>query len=284
MQVLKLQDVHRTVEDRVFKESALVSLGAALGFAGCAVGMYLWYRFGTLPRIVIFFSGGTLSLISLVCFSCFAKTLASTNWLVAINPSRMLIKFRSYLNSHLPGEDPQVISLAFSEIKSARITKHTVKYRGAQRSGTTTEFHTYLDLIVDDDKLDGLRERLTYERSAKARKKFSILEFSTKAIHYPVSVPEAQTIRIQWRCPGAHVVPGIKQVVDLLARQHVTIEPAQRHVRDYTKSASRDDKGAEAKILELVEKGKIIAATRLAKNIYNYDTTQAKEFVEGLLQ
>jgi hypothetical protein len=41
----------------------------------------------------------------------------------------------------------------------------------------------------------------------------------------------------------------------------------------------------EGKILELAEKGKTIAAMRLAKEVYNYRTTaEAKRFVESLLE
>jgi hypothetical protein len=284
MQLLRLQDVNLTAQDRVFKESALVIFVAGLVFAGLAVGIYLWNRFGDLPFFFVVVSGGFLALFSIICFGCFAKTLAPTNWLLAVGPDRILIKFRSYLNPHLPAVDPQVVSLSFSEIEAAQVTKQKIKYYGSQRNAPTTEFHSYLDLFIHGGNLHPLHERLRYERTAKVTKDRGVCKVSTKAVHYPVSVPEDRTIRIQWRCPSSHVVPGIKKAADALARQRVTIRPMQRQVNDYTKTSSADGEKPEAQILELAEKGKIIAATRLAKKVYDYDTTEARQFVEGLLQ
>ncbi len=229
-------------------------------------------------------SGGFSALFSVVCFRCFAKTLAPTNWLVAIGPDRMLLKFRSYLNSHFPEEDPQVILLSYSEVEAAQITKQKIIYEGARREGPTTEYHTYLDLFVRDQDPQPLKERLRYERNVKVTKDRIICKTSSKAVHYPVSVVEDKIIRIQWRCPSSWVVPGIKRVIDVLARQHVNIRPTQRQVHDYTKTHSADSKESEARILELAEKGKVFAATRLARKVFNYNTTEAKQFVEGLLR
>ncbi len=272
-----------TVQDRIFKESALLTFIAAVVFAGLAVAMYLWNRFGELPFLSVVVSGGFLALFSLICFRCFAKTLAPTNWLLAVGPDQMMVKFRSYLNPHLPADDPQVISLSFSEIEAAQITKQKIIYEGARREGPTTEYHTYLDLFIQGRDLQPLRERLKYERNAKVTKNRIICGISTKAVHCPVSVPEDKTIRIQWRCPSSHVVPGIRKVADALARHLVDIRLMESQVRDYTKTDSADGKKSDAKILELAEKGKTIAATRLARKIYHYNTTEAKQFVEGLL-
>ena len=125
---------------------------------------------------------------------------------------------------------------------------------------------------------------MRYERNVKVTKDRIICKTSTKAVHYPVSVVEDKIIRIQWRCPSSCVVPGIKKAIDLLARQRVNVRPIQRQVHDYTKTNSADSKESEARILELAEKGKIFAATRLARKVFSYNTTEAKQFVEGLLQ
>ena len=39
----------------------------------------------------------------------------------------------------------------------------------------------------------------------------------------------------------------------------------------------------EGRIIELVESGDTIAAVRLARDVYGYDLTEAKMFVDGLM-
>jgi len=283
MQLLKLKDVQLSVQDRIFKESALMQFLAGLVFAALAIGILLWNRIGDLSFVAVIFPGSFFVLFSVISFRIFKKTLAPANWLVAIGPDRIFIKFRSYLNSHLPADDPQVISLTFSEIEAAQITKKKIKYRGSKNT-PTTEYLTYLDLSVKTENLQPLQERLKFERTTKVSKDLGGCKYSSKAQHYPVSVPADKIIRIQWRRPSSHIVPNIRKAVDLLERQRVVIRPVQRETCDYTAGSVRNEAKPDDKILELAEKGNIIAATRLAQQVYDYDTTQAREFVNSLLQ
>jgi len=284
MQLLNLKDVQLTVQERIFKESALVQFLAGLIGVGFVVAMFLGYRYEKLPFYVFVLSSIVPVLFSAICFRHCAKATASNNWLLAIGPDRMLIKFRSYLNPHLPADDPQVVSLPFSEIEAAQITKEKIRYYGSRENSKTTEYQTHLDLHIKTESLQPLQERLKYERSIKTYKDSGICKSSTKANHYPVSVPDNNTIRIQWRSPGTHIIPGIKRAADLLARQQVIIKPVQRRTSDYTKKGVQDSEKADERILELAERGKIFAATRLAKQVYDYDTTQARKFVDSLLK
>ena len=284
MQLLKIKDVQLTTQESVFKESALVQFLAGLIGVGFGIGMFLGYRYGKLPFYVFILSGVLPALFSIMCFRHCAKAMSPTNWLLAIGPDRVLIKFRSYLNTQLPEEDPQVVSLSFSEIEAAQITKEKIRYYRSQGNSKTTEYQTHFDLHIKTDSLQPLRERLRYERSVKTYKDSGIYKSSTKARHYPVSVPEDKIIRIHWRCSGSFVTGGIKKAADLLARNHVIIKPVQRKISDFTTKAVQDGAKAGDKILELAESGNIIAATKLAKRVYNYDTTQAKKFVDSLLQ
>ena len=157
-------------------------------------------------------------------------------------------------------------------------------YRSIDRKGPRTEFHTYLDLVIFCDNLAQLQERLKYERTLKPYRKIGFCTVSSRAEHCPVTIVGDRTIRIEWRSPQSFVLPGVKKAIDLLARQNVYIDVLEKEILDYTKKESHDPKEQEGKILELAEKGKIIAATRLAKETYNSDTTtEAKQFVESLL-
>ena len=282
MQLLALKDVSITIQDSRFKQSSLTKLIAALLFLGLTIGFFCGYKSGEMPLFAFLVSGGFMFLFSLIFFSFFKKTLSPLNWLMVVGPGRILIKFRSYLNSHLPETDPQVIKLNPEEIISTNIVKQKLVC-SSRKNTKTTEYRTSLDIVLADD-LSELKERLKYERNLKAKKVKSVVTYRTKTHHYPVSVIDNNIIRIEWKSPASIITPGIKKVIDLLQRQGITIEPKKHEVNDFTKINSKDDKQNEEKILQLAQNGNILAATKLARRVYNYNTTQAKEFVEGLLE
>jgi hypothetical protein len=282
MNLLVLQDVNLSPLDCRFRQSPLAQFGAFLLFASLAVGAFCWYRFGDLPLLVTIFSGGFLGLISLLFFSIFKKSLAPTNWILAVGPDRILIKFRSYLNAHFPSTDPQVAQFHPSELRSAGITKQRITAPGSG-NGYVTSFHTFLDLHVSGAVLSPLQERLKYERTVKVQTGTRI-KSSSKARHYPVSVIDSDTIRIEWRSPQDVVVPGAKKALAVLSRFHVSIEAINREVIDLTEDCAAAQKSTEDKILLLAERGNLMAATKLARRVYKLNLTEAKQFVEELLE
>jgi len=62
---------------------------------------------------------------------------------------------------------------------------------------------------------------------------------------------------------------------------HAPVE-ATVAVRDYTALGALKRHEQESKLLELVESGRIMDAIRLARSLYGYDVTEAKQFVDGL--
>lgn len=279
MQILKPSEVQLMAQDQVFKESALSFFIANVVFTAIEIGLYLMYKSGKLPLIVFIFTCLFFLLFLMFSFNCFKKALARTNWLFVISYDRVYIKFRSYLNANLPENDPQIISLSFSEIEAAQIIKmRTCSYSlGNEKQ---TQFQKYLDLKVRVENLQQLRERLKYEVAAKITKQTRFVKSSTKSGHYPVSVPADNVIRILW----SNITPNIKKAVALLERQRVAIKPVQKEFRDYTKTAVQESGNPDDKILELAQQGKTIAAAKLAQRIYDYDLTQANKFVDGLLK
>lgn len=79
MQLQKLENVHLTVQEHIFKESSFLQFFTGLLFAGIGIGMFLWNRFGNLPLFIFVISDFFLALFSIICFRHFVKTLASTN-------------------------------------------------------------------------------------------------------------------------------------------------------------------------------------------------------------
>jgi ribosomal protein L7/L12 len=64
----------------------------------------------------------------------------------------------------------------------------------------------------------------------------------------------------------------------------VNMERLHREVIDLTEDGAAIQKSTEDKILHLAERGNLMAATKLARRIYKLSLTEAKQFVEELLE
>lgn len=280
MKLLKLQDVSLGQHHCVCKQSPLAQFVAFLLFGALTMGAFCWHRFGALPLWGAILGGGFLFLISLLFFSIFKKSLATTNWIMAVGPNEVLIKFRSYLNAHFPKTDPQVVQLLPSELQWARITKQRITAPGSD-NGNVTSFHTFVDLSVRAGDLSPLQDRLKYERTVQIETGTKV-KTRSRARHYPVSVVDSQLIRIEWRSPHDVVVPGAKKALAALSRCGIAVDSLHREVIDLTEDRSETKKSTEDKILHLAERGNLMAATKLARRAYKLSLTDAKQFVEEL--
>jgi hypothetical protein len=221
-------------------------------------------------------------LISLLVSGAFKKSLLPTNWLLAIGPDEIFIKFRSYQNVDFPGDDPQAVSLKLSEIASVNITKQTIISPGS-RNSSTTSFHTFLDINVISSDLNSLKEQLKYERNISSEKKTGFITIRSKVRHYPISVVDHDTIRIEWRSPTDIILPRIKKAILAFQRQKIKIDPNKKEKIDTTSRGRNDKNKAEDDILHLAERGNIMAATKLARRTYNLTLAEAKQFVEEMI-
>ena len=281
MTLLTLQDAGLTNLDVRFRQSPIVQLIAFVLFFCLGIGAGCWYWFGELPLARALLSGGSILVVSLLFFANFRKALSPANWILAVGPGRVLVKFRSYLNARFPAADPQVVLLDPSEIAFGRMTKQRIKAPG-RRGRNETSFHTFLDLRVHSVDLTPLKERIKYERILKPQAMGR--HTSAKAQHYPVSVAGADTIRIEWRSPRDIVTPGIRKALGALKGQGIAVEPPSREVIDLTEQGRRGLEKAEDKILYLAERGNLMAATRLARRAYGLGLTEARQFVEDLAE
>ena len=266
-----------------FRQMAYPHLIALAAFCGLAVGSFLWNSFGDLPTGVFiplcFFS----ILLGFHALSTLRKALTPSNWLLIMDRDTVSIKFRSYLNSHFPETDPQVIRIPQGEIDSARITKQKITQYSGLNSSRQTSYHTFLDLNLRERDLSPLQEQLKKERNTKAPQTGRFIKSRSKAMHYPVSVAGPDTIRIEWRSPHDQIQPGIKKVIELFSRNGIKIEPLSKEVLDMTLTSSEKAE-LEDRILFLAQRGETIAAIKLVRKAMGMNLTDAKKFVEELIQ
>jgi ribosomal protein L7/L12 len=77
-------------------------------------------------------------------------------------------------------------------------------------------------------------------------------------------------------------VPNAQTFLDALAR-HTLVRPKEKTSKDIINLEQLSSAEQETRLLELAESGDKIAAITMARRLYNYDLTQAKELLEGLV-
>ncbi len=255
---------------------------------------------------VISFFFGTAALIASLRFM---KSLKPCNWVVKQGLDRLQIKFRPYLNSHLPEEDLVVVEIPFSEIEWVRKPKETVHTETSD--STQTRFYTFLDIKLISGQIEELKKAIKVERNRRppieslnrelfqARKhkqseqEINVLKEKIQAEkikhpkgggrvtgvsnHHPVRMTEEKILRIDWR--GLN--PGIHHILNSL-ENFIVVEPQIKSTSDYT--SGKAALNIENQILEHVEKGNKVEAISLVRMKYGYSLTEAKQFVENLLK
>jgi hypothetical protein len=289
MRLLTLEQAQPTTEDVVFEQQALPPLFGALAFlavsVGCIIGLFnadgLYQTIGLILGAALFLIG------SLVAFSCFRKALLPTNWLVALGPDRMLIKFRSHLNTDLPSTDPQVAQLPLAGIKAARITRQQItEYtrpnlpRDKSHSSSSLVF---LDIFVAGVDLTALKQRLKYEHAVRPEEFEMGVISKGKSGHYPVSIRTNKFIRIEWSSPETQIIPRIKKAVAILQSFGVAIAEPHNEALDYTNLGLEQGDIAE-KLLHLIERGRSMQARSFLRKVHDYSPEQADRLVKLLAE
>ena len=199
----------------------------------------------------------------------------TTNWLVRVADHGLYIKFRSYLNHHLPPNDPTVVYIPFRDIRMTRIVREVQEVPDADGRGATSRRRTVVELELGED-LPEIARALAVERQVEApRVAHWYGNSAARYRHYPVQMPTARIIAIEWGvAPKASVFASIMAL-------HTPVESA-RIVRDFTAIGAMVHHEQESRLLELAENGRAMDAIRLARSLYGFDMTEAKRFIDGL--
>ncbi len=261
----------------------------------------------SMPPALLYILGSIFGGMALMAYSKFLKALQSANWIVKFGANQILIKYRSYLNDHLPEEDFVIVEIPFSEIEWVRKTKETVYTEDSE--STLTRFYTFLDFKLKSPDVEELKSALKFERTRRPpiesmnhdlfiARKYKKSEQEINELkeririekikhprgggritgvnkHYPVRMIEPNILRVEWN----GLRPRIGQLLNLL-QQKITIEPEIKIKSDYT--SSRSSINLDDQILDLVERGSKLEAIKLVRIKYGYSLTEAKGFVEKL--
>jgi hypothetical protein len=216
-----------------------------------------------------------------LCVLIFQKVITarfhSANWLVRLTDNGVFIKFRSYLNNHFDAQDFVVLFLPFSELRSARMVKERQEVPDRNtRSTTITTTKRILELELAEKTVELAVALGTERERVFGKMPRTNGRMSTRYQHFPVRLASPTLLRIEWG-----VVPKIQTLLNALTR-HTLVSASAEEQKDYTHLENLDRKEQEARLLELAESGDMIGAIAIARKLYSYDLTTAKQFVESL--
>jgi hypothetical protein len=138
------------------------------------------------------------------------------------------------------------------------------------RTRRFVEFELAADSKSLAKALAGERERV-YAKSVVGAGRIS-----TRYQHLPVRLASPALLRVEWG-----VVPSAQTFLDALTR-HALVQNSAAVSKDFVNLAKLSREEQEARLIELVESGDMMSAISIARRIYSYDLTAAKQFVETL--
>jgi hypothetical protein len=265
-----------TPGDVIFRQSVRAPLAATVLLLLAVASFFLAGIAGRLPAVVSGLGGGSLLLFSAFSAVMLRRARSPANWLLACDGSRVLLQFRSYLNAAFPAEIPHVLELPLADVEAVCATQSEV--RGHDSAGETfSDLLLFLDVQLKPGiDLSELRERLRRERQLRSG--------GAAWRHYPVSVLDDHTVRIEWRSKHTRIVPGIDRALQLLGGA----AGKEQGPKDYIElgGAGRRLESADAmhQVRALAEQGRIVEATLLAKRAFGWSTAEARQRIEQLAE
>jgi hypothetical protein len=187
------------------------------------------------------------------------------------------IKFRSYQNEHFSDDDQVIVKLVPQEVAWVGLLKEHWLRPGDNDWGTISEHCTYLDIgLAEQIDVEPLRQKLDEERHREPPGHY----VKTTYRDYPVKLLEPAVIRLVWRSSSAFILPSPGRVIREMSRFAEVRDQRQKFLDAATPAA--DQKAMEGQIIELVERGDVIGATKLVRRRYRCSLPDAKRFVDEL--
>jgi hypothetical protein len=275
MRFYKLDEVLIGRDDVVFKESpifnaliALVAFGIAIAAIGC--GIMQWPR--NIGHVFPYVFGGFFALFGLIPFANFRASLRPSNWLLRLQLSGFIAKYRGYENWKLPADTLQAVGFEYGEIAWAKLVKETRTTPNTDgKAGFQRSWLTFIALGLANPDTTELEANLRAERGIQPSGRMIVMD-------YPVQVRPGGVVEINW---GSGIRPSATKALAALG-QRVKILETEHRITDLTHHAGANPEEEKAKILYLAQSGDHFAAVRLARQVYGYDLTQATQFVNTL--
>lgn len=248
------------------------------------------FDFATLVGLLIAGTAGFVVLgVGLTCligsFLFLSSTLAafkSTNWILRAGPTGLYIKLRSYTDYRLPGSDAVVLHIPRRAVRRLHSHEEDARHISPSRDDLSADDDTlsrqhYLEIEVYGDELAEVGSRLETERSLYGPT--FIKGVTSRAKGSAISLRDGSVLRVDWKTKRSRLTPNLRKAMATLAIDYV-IGQRQQSAQAPIRTLSQD--GQEARLLDLVEQGHVTDAVILARDIYGFNLTEAKAFLDDL--
>lgn len=246
--------------------------------------------FGTLVHLFMAGIAGLVILgIALTCplaglafLSSGLAALRPTSWVLRAGPEGLYVKLRSYLDHRLPADDHVIAFIPKREVRWIRAHAERARHVGRAGETTTADDDTlvgqrYLEVKLFGEALSEIDVWLQGERRRK-RPTF-VRGVTASARGAAVSVRPGGLLRIDWTTKRTRLRPGLAAAMTRLARDY-RAAPEQESEQAAIRTLDRDRQ--EERLLEMVQQGNSMDAVILAKDLYGFDLTEAKTFLDEL--
>ena len=280
MKFYKLDDIATRSDDRVFRISPIGKGFAFLFFSSLALGcLVMAIRGGFqhdrvhVPSLFLYIFAAFLGIFVCFAYGAFRASLRPTNWLLRCNTQGIIVKYRSYLNWHLPADEAQAVAFDYAEIAWVRTVREKRFTPDMDHSNTTqTAYVTYLDFCLST-KID----LSSLEAKLRAEQSFSPEGFIISR-DYPVSLSKDGMLELRWI---GGISPSPPKAIEYL-KQHVQIVAPEARTVDLVHRRNLKPEDERSKIIDLLKSGDELGAIKLTRDIYGYSLKDAHDFVEKL--
>jgi len=273
MRLLRACDVGTIPESQEFFYSRTRAVLLMLSLLAASVAFFILGLTQSSP--LGYYLGGLALLSLLFARGYVAPRFRSTNWLVRRTSTGLLIKFRSYLNYRLPDTDLTVVSIEYSEIRSARMVRESISVPDSE-GGTSTETRRWIELELAGISQELIRALAADQARPAPGEKRWYGSSSTLYRHYPVGVTTPGFLRVEW-----NVTPSGDVFLDAL-RSFTTVLPEVAIADDFANLQDLTRMQQEERLRELDARGKTVTAVYAARRLYGYNLAEATLFIEDL--
>jgi hypothetical protein len=239
--------------------------------ASCWLGVRGWQ----IRSWLLYLPAALLMLGLLVFRGLVTARFRDTNWLVRSNEAGLFVQFRSYLNFNFPADDPTVVFIAYTEIRSARLVRQ--RQQLTDTSGQITYRTLRLAELELAENAQSLADALATERARSAPdEKRWYGRSSTKYEDYPVRMESPASLQIEWS-----VVPHINTFLEDVGA-YVKVEAPLFVKEDYSKLNGLSKEEQDKRLKKLDAEGRTISAVYLAQQCYGCSLAEAQSRIEEL--
>jgi hypothetical protein len=279
MRLMKLCDVQPDDSGTIYRQGRLAGAVMVTIFSGLIIGAAVFFWFTGMHWLAWGITGLIAAFLVPLLVGDFRDRMRPTNWLVWLQPNCLWINVRSY-QDRSSTDVLCVVRLEFGEIAEAR--EYLERYSVPTTKGSTRYKLRSLDLELKSDQTAELLAAISDNRKRlNPTNNYMGVKVTGRASHFPVHLVKPNLIRISWR--GGQSFWATPSLDNLLENLSQRVKIGEKEINDRGPWQNIEDVDFDDQVLELARSGSVIDAVNLLVRRRGYTHTQAKQFVDELI-